>query len=802
MRIYYVLLYVCVVSAGEEPEEEVHRRKIIEQLTRTRTVLLDDYHLVTRQVATDVYMYRSYRTVSVVFYPVMRGVTDARFTFQSEEMHLNNIGSCSPQEVIVNIKHGSYPAVNPDGYDFPPFFVDPATRENIHTLELLSDGLNRTYSITNPRPGNWYALVYIKWEDPRTQKVEQQGLVADCQTILYTDLQVKREDSIELIDCHDNLTLDYSEIPIYFKCITADSPLPLRLNVTVLNTPEDNKQVTFKVQALSLPTEESNLVHCAFDSKESKVQTISFTPHPVAWHYIRIELIDNASRVADCESYYMRTDLEEIDNNTIFDLMRDDKGRFFTFNYGLPTTDLQDATSLINVTAGEIKSVRFKVNQFLDIGGSLQIEASLLMSLKYYMGYKREVHKGSLLAFTEDNQFIRAVICMDIGHPSIPLDTGHCKYNDQVKPALFILNSTDSETIYDKIIIPFPDSGTWYLTLRIFCDQVVCPCPTSDNGTKYYVSDSLDEEEVVDDSIASWDNTRQGTSDCNTTIVLSVSSTSCVSGRCSNHGSCLLNTFGGLVMSFCSCSAGYGNWDCSDDSRMDSRVYMLVSVLLLTLSNLLFFFSIYVAVIRLYYTEAMMYTFTMLFSTFYHACDAPAQVAYCIVRGNILQFGDFYCGLMSFWVTLLAMSIVGDKFRSTFQLIGAIVIALLTTWNMHSFFSFVFPVAVGCVVLFLSWYLDYRKNGIMKYPKSYYTIYMPMGIVLVTVGLVCYGFLQTEQNYKIVHSVWHMIIALSVVFLLPDVKRTEDTNPFVPSPNSCRLPFCRVFHRSQGIGAN
>ncbi|KAL0868972.1 hypothetical protein ABMA27_007297 [Loxostege sticticalis] len=765
MRVYFILLYVCVVSANDkELEEEIQRRKIIEQLTRTRTVLLDDYHLVTRQIATDVYMYRSYRTVSVVFYPVMRDVTDARFTFQSEELHLNTIGSCSPQQVIVNIKHGSYPAVNPDGYDFPKNFVDPATREDIHTLELLSDGKNRTYSITNPRPGNWYALVYIKWEDPRTQKVEQQGLVADCQTILYTDLQVQREEKIELIDCYHGLTVEYSRIPATFKCMSVDSIEPISFNLTVVNTSSQNTEVSVQLQALSLPTEENYLINCAFDPRANNIQTITFSPHASAWHYIHIDHIDNASKVADCESYYLRTDLQEVDNITVLDLMRDDKGRFFTFDYGLPTADLQDATSLINITSGETKSLRFKVNQFLDIGGSLSIEASLLMSLKYYMGYKRELKKGALLAFTEDNQFLRAVICMDLGHTSTPLASGHCKFNDIVKPALFVLNSTDSETIYDKVIIPFPDSGTWYLTLKIFCDQ--------------------------------------GVSDCNATVVLSVSSTSCVSGRCSNHGNCLLNTFGGLVMSFCSCTAGYGGWDCSDDSRMDSRVYMLVSILLLTLSNILFIFSIYVAIIRLYYTEAMMYAFTMVFSTFYHACDAPAQVAYCIVRGNILQFGDFYCGLMSFWVTLLAMSIVGEKFRSSFQLIGAIIIALLTTWNMHSFVAFVAPVAVGVFILLLSWYLDFRKSKLMRYPRSYYTIYMPLGIVLVSVGLICYAFLQTEQNYKIVHSIWHMIIALSVVFLLPDVRRNDATNPFVPSPNYCRLPFCRVFNRSRGISTD
>lgn len=238
-------------------------------------------------------------------------------------------------------------------------------------------------------------------------------------------------------------------------------------------------------------------------------------------------------------------------------------------------------------------------------------------------------------------------------------------------------------------------------------------------------------------------------------------------------------------------------WDCSDDSRMDSRSYMLTSILLLTLSNLLFFFSIYVAIIRMYYTESMMYAFTMIFSTFYHACDAPAQVAYCMMRGSILQFGDFYCGLMSFWVTLLAMSIINESFRSFLQLAGAIMIALLTTWNMQSLFAFMLPVCLGISVVFISWFLDYRKTKTFKYPRTYYNRYFPLGLVLCAIGLICFGFLQTEQNYKIVHSIWHMIIALSVVCLLPDIKRGDNVNPFLLGPNySCKLPFCRFFKRA------
>lgn len=92
--LYIFLLYVfsSSINCDQEAEQDANRKRIIEQLTRTRTVILDDYHLVTRQIATDVFMFRSYRTVSVVFYPVMRDVTEARFTFQSEDLHLNNIG--------------------------------------------------------------------------------------------------------------------------------------------------------------------------------------------------------------------------------------------------------------------------------------------------------------------------------------------------------------------------------------------------------------------------------------------------------------------------------------------------------------------------------------------------------------------------------------------------------------------------------------------------------------------------------------------------------------------------------------
>lgn len=94
MRFIYILLVICYVSCyyDEEAEKDERKNKLLEQLSNTRPVLRDGYRIATRHVGIDVYMYRSYRTVSVVFYQVSSDINDAQFTFQSEELHLNNIG--------------------------------------------------------------------------------------------------------------------------------------------------------------------------------------------------------------------------------------------------------------------------------------------------------------------------------------------------------------------------------------------------------------------------------------------------------------------------------------------------------------------------------------------------------------------------------------------------------------------------------------------------------------------------------------------------------------------------------------
>lgn len=95
MQLFSLILccvFIVPSLSDNVGEIESHRKRLLDQLTKTRTVLREGYDLVTRQITTDVYMFRNYRSVAVVFYPISRAVSDAGFTFQSEEIHENNIG--------------------------------------------------------------------------------------------------------------------------------------------------------------------------------------------------------------------------------------------------------------------------------------------------------------------------------------------------------------------------------------------------------------------------------------------------------------------------------------------------------------------------------------------------------------------------------------------------------------------------------------------------------------------------------------------------------------------------------------
>ena len=69
--------------------------------------------------------------------------------------------------------------------------------------------------------------------------------------------------------------------------------------------------------------------------------------------------------------------------------------------------------------------------------------------------------------------------------------------------------------------------------------------------------------------------------------------------------------------------------------------------------------------------------------------------------------------------------------------------------------------------------------------KRYWLIHFIPGFTLAALGLILFAFVETKDNYKFVHSAWHMLMAGSVICFLP--------------PSHCRLDG--KYPKLRGIGS-
>lgn len=107
-----------------------------------------------------------------------------------------------------------------------------------------------------------------------------------------------------------------------------------------------------------------------------------------------------------------------------------------------------------------------------------------------------------------------------------------------------------------------------------------------------------------------------------------------------------------------------------------------------------------------------------------------------ISRPSTAERINFYVLSLIIKVTLIAMANVRPTFVSLLHMFGAILLAFGTELNKQSLWVFLAPALTGICIISASWGMKCRKKKQLYPSKKYLALYLPLGSVLVMIGLV------------------------------------------------------------------
>ncbi|XP_076392048.1 transmembrane protein 8B [Megachile rotundata] len=656
--------------------------------------------------------YYAYRHISIVHFYIPDYTVTAAFKFIAKEEKTGGIGNCASRNVSLFLKSGSLPFVTPDGSKITAKLMK--RRRRYYSLDMESNGDEYRITIEAPSPGDWYAIAFRTWSDPDNGKITQQGLGASCDTVLNAELLLESASLVSPMDpkseykVHMNESVDSAVMQLFIPDEFVDSTLSLKSSCG------DECQIAVHVTA------DDHLVGTIVNSTNA---TMFFKPYSDAFHFVTLRLLSGESS----DVFLQLIDDSPSDSSQVksVDLMRKSLPDFFLFDYE-HLRENATKPSAFNLTSDTLSVLSFEIGRIYDVGGTLTL--------------------GIKLVDEKEKRNVVVAACISLGYYSNITAGGGCARMENITAADIYVNSTGPAALH----VPFPEPGIWHVSLKAFCLEESCHCiETCMNETLCEYCDCM--------------------TPCDARVESLISSSPCIEGRCNSRGKCMHYMSGGFVFAACHCSGAYRGFDCADDTYVLSNSDIIVRVALLTFSNLAFIGSVYVAIRREYFTEAIVYAAVMFFSTFYHACEAGEDVySVCIMRLSVLQFCDFFNALLSIWVTLVAMASFGPKLTAFCQITGAVVLAMSAEMDRTALWVFLLPAISGSALIGLSWGLRCKRRGTVRYPlRPYRNIYFPAGLLLVSLGLVCYAFLQTRKNYYIIHSLWHVCVAIGVILLLP-----------------------------------
>ncbi|KAM4698273.1 post-GPI attachment to proteins factor 6 [Rhinophrynus dorsalis] len=664
---------------------------------------------------------------------------------------------CQGVEITVHFRYGAPPVINPLGTSFAPNTSFPSSF-NL-TLIFRNSFFNDTFvNVTNPTPGDWYIAAHLPKD---SEKIEIQGFSQSCICLFQPDLFVLREVDIPILQADSPIqrTLYLLENSARFKIFIPEYTQELRLEVRncSLNGSQGPCPVLVTLGSVSQLQYAPRTLNC---TENTDCSALLYSPPWGKWLNILVEMPKWMNANVSFEITYNITVCKpgRVGSRSLFTLMEKEILKMTNNSALLREATLNDTnttssldTQLPFLSSGsclrkypvvreelDVVSIRFHNDKSSFMPVSAELPTVVLLNLN------SEMDSGGVLVMsmqlnqtTIRNSSGTVIACLTAASPVLTLNTTRNCTTAFFEGYSFILNSSVPAGTQN---IPYPEAGNWYLSMQLLCplDDRECQKLTSSVSVTTYLSPCLND--------------------------------------CGPYGECRLLRRSSYLYAACSCKVGWAGWSCTDDSNALSVGHQLLATLLLTLSNLMFIPTIVVAIHHFYFVEAAVYVYNMFFSTFYHACDQPGVTVLCIMDYDTLQYCDFFGSVVSIWVTILCMARVRTTLKYVLFMLGSLVIAMSMQLDRRGIWNMMGPCLFALIILVITWtYRGVRRRHC--YPPSWqrWVFFLLPGIALALIAISIYVFAETSTNYFYTHSLWHILVAGSVAFLLPPREDKEQT---------------------------
>ena len=98
---------------------------------------------------------------------------------------------------------------------------------------------------------------------------------------------------------------------------------------------------------------------------------------------------------------------------------------------------------------------------------------------------------------------------------------------------------------------------------------------------------------------------------------------------------------------------------------------------------------------------------------------------------------------------------------------GFLCVLSINLYDRFNSTAFIIFLCVAICITVSTWVkVCYSKKKMYPSKRTLLLFYLP-GFVLASTGIIIFSFLQTKSNYWVLHSIWHMCMAFSILFFLP-----------------------------------